>query len=119
MNTFIVRVVEKTHVFYARVALWFGFTDYAYRLTDQWQSHDEWTPVACGRLYAALAVSKLLVKNHGLYECPSCTWATKKKDEHLVAGSWCQRQQESADDGQDWDAALDAHYAERDALEQI
>jgi hypothetical protein len=72
---------------YLMTALSLGFTGHVYRMVGKWGSQLYGDSPKKGD--AAWAASEELVKNHSFHKCPSCTWATREKDEHLTGGSWC------------------------------
>lgn len=72
---------------YLMAALSLGFVDHVYRTVGKWSSQLYGESPKKGD--AAWTASEELVKNHGFHKCPSCTWVTQEKDEHLVPGMWC------------------------------
>lgn len=69
---------------YLRAALALGFIGHVYRMTNRWGAL-----VSPKKQDAAFEASNTLVAKHGYHCCPSCGWATKAHNEHLVGGSWC------------------------------
>ncbi len=70
---------------YLRIALFLGFVDHAYKLSDRW-GH---TTNNVRRYNAAAEIQKELQKR-GFHECPYCHWSTRKQDEHLEnRNGWC------------------------------
>ena len=97
-------IVRGVAYLYLRAALKLDYVNYVYGLVDTWTT---------GGTYDALCdVQNLLIEHHGYHRCPSCHWATQSPNEHLVDGTWCQEQDQEAER---WDAAYEAHLAERDA----
>ncbi len=73
---------------YLRIALFLGFKEYVYTLADRWSA----IPKNCWRVEVAWDIQKNLL-DRGYFECSSCFWAMKTRDEHIATGKgYCYEQ---------------------------
>jgi hypothetical protein len=73
---------------YLRIALYFGYKDYVYELSNKWGSLPK-----NGRRYGAAAKIQVALFDQGSWSCPQCYWATRIKNEHILKGEgWCYEQ---------------------------
>ena len=93
---------------YLRIALFFGFKSHVYNLSDRWGSTASRMP---RRYNAACDIQKVLVKRYGFFECPSCHWATKTRDEHIGKGEGYCYEYFHGNPGVPWDEESDPQLA--------
>jgi hypothetical protein len=109
--------VSYAATFYLRMLLWLGQADYVCSLFSSWGGHGDGTSRTLGGKNNAIwDANEQLIKHYGYHKCPSCTWATKKKNEHLVAGSWCQEREDEKSGKLEtgWDSKFYAYLQPQD-----
>lgn len=75
-----------------RIALFIGKKEYVYKLCGRWGML---VPPHSRRYYAAWEIQKDLLEL-GYFECPSCRWTTKTRNEHIVPGAACHEKETQA-----------------------